>query len=239
MKRKIISTLFALVLVFTLGLVTAVPAAAQATIYVPGDHSTIQAAINAASAGDNIIVAAGTYTEDLTINIANLTIKSASGSGNTTIQLVDGVGIDIQGGADDFTLGGASGEGFTVLSNSDDTTFNIQVANAPSDVTISYNEIGTTGNASMGVSVGAAGASGLTISNNTFTDEAGDGSIWGPNVVDVIVSTNTFNGGAYAVQFSGVTGTSTKQLVGYGKWTRSRRQHLQCWRSGRCVLRQR
>jgi len=75
--------LFALVLVFTLGLVTAVPAAA-ATINVPGDYATIQEAINAASANDTIMVAAGNYTEDLTIDVS-VTLQGES-SDNTTIK---------------------------------------------------------------------------------------------------------------------------------------------------------
>ena len=45
---------------------------------------TIQAAINAASAGDTINVAAGTYNEGITINKNNLTITGA-GAAVTTI----------------------------------------------------------------------------------------------------------------------------------------------------------
>ena len=215
MKRRIFSILFVLVLVLTFSLVTAVPAAA-ATRNVPASYATIQAAIDAAVASDVIVVAAGTYTEDLTVNTANLTIRSATGA---TIQLVDGVGIDIQAGATNFKLGGASGQGFTILSAAGaagtTTTFNIQLANAPSGVEISYNTINTTGSATMGISVGAAGATGLTVSHNTFIAELNDGSIWGPKVVNVTVSNNIMTGpsaspaGGYAVQFAGVTGTST------------------------------
>jgi hypothetical protein len=58
----------------------------------------------------------------------------------------------------------------------------------------------------------------LNINNNIFTaGDLGDGSIWGPYMVDVSVTDNTFTGpvakaaSGYAVQFSGVTGTSLIQ----------------------------
>ncbi|MCK9362645.1 MAG: right-handed parallel beta-helix repeat-containing protein [Syntrophales bacterium] len=57
---------------------------AGATINVPSQVPTIQQAINAAAPGDIINVAAGTYTEALTIRDKTLTIQGA-GSGATTI----------------------------------------------------------------------------------------------------------------------------------------------------------
>ena|GEM_PF-2648457 len=180
--------------------------------------ATIQAAIDDADtlASHTLEAAAGTYTEDLVINKADLTLKSETGKDNTTIQLVDGVGIDIQGGGSGFTLGGTAGEGFTINSSVGATSFNIQLANAPANVEISYNTINTTGSASRGICVGTAGASGLTISGNTFTgDNSGpDGAIsaWDGPTSDVTVSGNTITGAdlvAYGIQFSGVTGTST------------------------------
>jgi hypothetical protein len=59
-------------------------AEAATTIVVPVHHPTVQAAVNAASPGDTIIVRAGTFTEQLTIG-KSLTIVGA-GSGSTTIQ---------------------------------------------------------------------------------------------------------------------------------------------------------
>ena len=73
MKRTI-SILFALVLVLGFGLVTTAPVAAAAR-HVPGAYGTIQAAIDAASPGDTIVVAAGTYNEAVAVNKANLIIQ--------------------------------------------------------------------------------------------------------------------------------------------------------------------
>ena len=171
-------------------------------------YPTIQDAIDNASDGDTILVYNCTYNEDLVIDVADLTIKSASGKDNTIIQLQSGVGIDIRSGGSGFTLGGAAGEGFNIKGGAT-TTFNIQLTNGPSGVEISYNRINTTGSASQGISVGAAGASDLTISNNEFIADSGDLVIWGPNMVDVTVSDNTFDPGSVAIEFAGVTGTST------------------------------
>jgi hypothetical protein len=193
------------------------------------ESDNITAAIVAAIASDIIIVPAGIFTEDLVIDKANLTLNSVSGRDSTTIQLVDGVGINVEGTATNFKLGGTTGKGFTVLGGAA-TTFNIQLTNAPSGVQISYNTINTTGNASHGISIGAAGATDLTVRNNSFTADnlpgtsGWDGSIWGPDVSNVTVSNNTFTGpgsatSGYAVQFAGVTGTSTisgNSISGYG-----------------------
>ena len=74
-------------------------------------------------------------------------------------------------------------------------SFLISVNNAPSGVEISYNTIDTTGIASIGISVGAAGASDLTITHNDFIGtDSGDGAIWSPHVDVFEVSWNTFTG---------------------------------------------
>lgn len=56
-----------------------------ATIHVPADYSTIQAAINAASNGDTIVVAPGTYQENIDFQGKAITVMSSGGSTVTTI----------------------------------------------------------------------------------------------------------------------------------------------------------
>jgi len=86
--KKIFSILFALVLVVSLGLVTAAPVLAGTTIHVPGDYSTIQAALNASEDGDTIMVAAGEYDAFVVYGKQNISIIGAEGTTVTTANLV-------------------------------------------------------------------------------------------------------------------------------------------------------
>ncbi|MCP4805466.1 MAG: hypothetical protein GY913_13955 [Proteobacteria bacterium] len=82
-----------------------------ATINVPSDYSTIQSAVNNASNGDKIVVAAGTYEEDVDTKGKNLTIQGAGAStteidatGETHAIVVDsGETVTVSG----FTLTGS------------------------------------------------------------------------------------------------------------------------------------
>ena len=55
--------------------VLADPVAPLATLRVPEDYPTIQAAVKAAHPGDLVSIAPGTYAEAVTVNIPNLTIR--------------------------------------------------------------------------------------------------------------------------------------------------------------------
>jgi parallel beta-helix repeat protein len=63
----------------------AVSAVASATIHVPADQPTIQAAIDAATDGDTVLVADGTYTENINFEGKAITVTSVNGSKVTTI----------------------------------------------------------------------------------------------------------------------------------------------------------
>jgi len=103
MKRKIFSILFALVLACSLSLVTAVPVA-ETAYASPGDiyvattgndvsgngtsgnpYATIGKAISEAEADDTIVVAAGTYVENLVVDKA-LTLEGAQAGVDPTVE---------------------------------------------------------------------------------------------------------------------------------------------------------
>jgi len=91
--KKIFIILFALVLVVSLGLVTAAPVAAATTINVPDDYETIQGAINASSDGDTIMVAAGEYDAFEVWDKTDISIIGAEGATVTTAEdfLLEGI----------------------------------------------------------------------------------------------------------------------------------------------------
>ncbi|ALN60952.1 leupeptin-inactivating enzyme 1 [Lysobacter antibioticus] len=69
----------------SLALALALPAAAQTTLRVPADYPTIQAAINAAVAGDTVLVSPGSYPERLNYDGKAITVISEGGPAATVI----------------------------------------------------------------------------------------------------------------------------------------------------------
>jgi parallel beta-helix repeat protein len=70
-----------------MGILVLAGSVSAATLNVPGTYSTIQAAVNAAFPGDTINVAAGTYTENVLINVS--VDLNGNGSDVTTVKAQD------------------------------------------------------------------------------------------------------------------------------------------------------
>lgn len=98
------------------------------------EYTTIDAAINAASAGFTILVAEGTYTEAITYDVDNLTIKAIGSRENTTITQVADTVVNFS------TASGCILDGFTVSITAADGSADYAVTGANDDAS-DYNII--------------------------------------------------------------------------------------------------
>ncbi len=122
-------------------------------------YATIQAAINAANAGDTVNVCPGSYVENITINKANLTVSSTGGSGVTIIRAA------VINSVVTVTGGNATVAGFTLVPAGSvakyDIGVNVAIAgNASAEIAHNYIRGGR-----IGVNLGCA-SSGSTVYHN-------------------------------------------------------------------------
>ncbi len=162
--RKVLSLFIALCLVLSLctGIISPVPNARAATLQVgPGQtYTTIQAAIDAAAAGDTINVAAGTYAEHVTIG-KRLSLLGA----DKTTTIIDGSGIGV---VVTITAGEVVLKNFTVQhSGIDIATCGGIVLVSVTGCTIENNNV--TANAS---GIGLLASSSNFVTNNTISTSA-------------------------------------------------------------------
>ena len=99
-----------LMLVVLLGLISVI-GQAQTLIRVPQDQPTVQAGINAASNGDTVLVAHGTYTENIKINkkiiLGSLFIQGGDTS-HISQTIIDGSGAVNPDSGSTITIGAAT-----------------------------------------------------------------------------------------------------------------------------------
>jgi hypothetical protein len=85
-------------LVLPLFALVVVPSVLASTINVPKDQPTIQAGINAANNGDTVLVAPGTYAENIDFLGKAITVGSSQGPRVTTITINAGCGVTFDHG---------------------------------------------------------------------------------------------------------------------------------------------
>jgi hypothetical protein len=182
------------------------PAHGQSTIYVPGNYPTIQSAINVANNGDTILVAPGTYVENINFNGKAITVTS---SGGPAVTIIDGnhngtvvtfnhsetaasvlSGLTIRNGY----LDGGSGAGIAITSASPTIKSNVVTSN----------------HAAVGLGIFVNGGSPL-IQNNTISNNdqmnAGDGGSGGGGIL-------IYGGSSGLVQIIGNTITNNNMQSG-------------------------
>ena len=160
----------------------AVPAsAATLTVGAGGQFKTIQQAVDAAKPGDTVLVAAGTYTENIVVN-KSLTIAAADRSARPMVEAADSgkdvflltsPGVRIDGLA---LVGGASGVEIQHTSNCvvtnctvNGSVFAVYLASATANL-VSNNNLNNNG---YGIYLDAS--SGNTLSGNSALKETGGG----------------------------------------------------------------
>jgi len=188
-----------------------------------GAYTTIQAAIDAAQAGDFILVAGGTY-DRFTVD-KSLTLLSPGGAEGVIINGIgvnQGWGIRIAAGVDNVTIG-AEGHGFTVNAGSGDlaavyvvggndgivvegnllyggTGHALLTGGGVNDVRVAGNTLTADGPNAVAYNNGATSvgspSDGVDFIGNTFTGGADAGLLLGVEATNATITGNTFNGEA-------------------------------------------
>ncbi len=167
-------------------------------LHVPGTYATIQAAVDAATAGDEVCVAAGTYSETVELGV-DLTISGSAGSAAVVIDAGGGGSVVAAESGGTFTL-----RGLTLTGGSN--TFGAGLTLIGAEATLE--DVVVTGNTSTGASYAGAGIGAedsilaLThceVSDNHVTEDRGQGAgiLALDSIValdDVVLSGNTITG---------------------------------------------
>ena len=214
----VLRSLLTVSLVATTLTVGSVSVASAATIEVcatgGGQHSTIQAAVTAASAGDTINVCAGTYTEDISINKAltilgpNNSIAPGTAATRASEAVVSGA-VTIGSGINGVTL-----SGFKITPLSPANEVGVSIGSNSRNVSITYNDISgfSRGILSQGNSLNFG--SGINVSYNYVHDSSsnadyGSYGIELRNVKNLTVSNNVITD-----TVAGLTGLKYRRGVG-------------------------
>ncbi len=140
------------------------------------DHS-IQRGVDVATAGNTINVEAGTYIENVSVD-KSLTLLSDSGRAITTIQGISNVGalgtLLITNGTNDVTIGGPTGNGFTIIGidngNPGIENAAVYLQGTHDNIEFRYNDVVANGDEGLLTEFGQANSN-FIIDNNIFSGQ--------------------------------------------------------------------
>lgn len=218
-KRKIVTRILMLLAVLAL----CAAQAAAATINVPGDYPTIQAAINAASPGDTIQIAPGTYAESLDINKALTIVGSGSGTNplvDTIIDPVAGYGMYIHQPVNlkSLRVTGSPVQGIRV-ERATTTPPRLAFTN------VTWEDIASSGNAGRGVEIhNFTDVSAMAILDSEFANNGQQGLRTGSDVTinGLVITDCDFSGNSYGLYLQGtvndleISGSSFNNNTAWG-----------------------
>jgi hypothetical protein len=198
-------------IVFALVAVLICGSAAASTINVPADQPTIQGGINAAANGDTVLVAPGTYTENIKFNGKAIVVRS---SGGPRITIIDGGSLGAvvtfssgetnQSVLSGFTLQHGSSSGVymnfaspvvknnTIANNKADWGAGMYIGGASTAQVLRNKFIGNVAS-SGGGAIGLFAAGSVRIENNRITKNNGGGqggAFWIVGEADEIIVQN-------------------------------------------------
>ncbi len=192
----------------------------SATLLVPTQYATIQAAVNAANAGDNIRVLPGTYTESVTITKNNLEIKASQQLAAKVNPAIGGSFIFFVDGAQNVKIEGFEASGpFTAVEFA-----GIQVSNGGSAkiknnlITKIRNEPLSGNQEGIGILVSQPNVPGTTraeIEDNVITDYQKGGIVVSVGLGLVDVDDIVPGAGAHAeIEDNIITGVGITSVIG-------------------------
>lgn len=203
MKKGISSVLIlSVLLTLSLGVL-----AFGAQLNVPDQYETIQAAVDAANAGDEIVMASGSYDEDVLVSgKSGLTFTGEAGTVlNGSFTFENTYNMAVSG----FEISNPAGSGIMVrgVTSELEITDNIITGNKENGIDISGGDSITisgcdiSGNGKDGIKL-ATGRE-VTIKNNTINDNGvvdagGTGIRIGGAATDVVIENNEVTGNAFA-----------------------------------------
>jgi hypothetical protein len=187
-------------------LLSSVAIAHAVTINVPADQPTIQAAINIAKNGDTVLVAAGTYFENINFSGKAITVKS---SGGNKVTIIDGGHLNPVVTFSTNESPKSRLQGFTIQNGMNNSGFGgggIVISNASPVVTGNIITHNTAANGGGGISLNGSSAvvQGNTISFNSqspgFSGGVGGGGIeiggGSAQIIGNVVQNNTWGSGS-------------------------------------------